>query len=128
MMQWYLRYNDKYYGQLFYLFVNYWLNCDTCTFKLSRRLEQGQLIIHARTLSVYKQLNLLIEKNENMYSKYWSIFLAFDFCCFCVVIRFFHPHHKGQWPPTSKDFHTRFYPLHLFPYLNSWKRASISLF
>ena len=31
-------------------------------------------------------------------------FLAFDFCRFCVVIRFFHPRHNGQWPPTSKDF------------------------
>ena len=25
-------------------------------------------------------------------------------------------------------FYSRFYPLHLFPYLNSWERASISLF
>jgi len=24
------------------------------------------------------------------------IFLAFDFCRFCVVIRFFHPRHNGQ--------------------------------
>ena len=40
-------------------------------------------------------------------------FLAFDFCRFCVVIRFFHPRHNGQWPPTLKDF-TRFYPLHYF--------------
>ena len=31
-------------------------------------------------------------------------FLAFDFCRFCVVIRFYHPGHNGQWPPTSKDF------------------------
>ena len=31
-------------------------------------------------------------------------FLAFDFCRFCVVIRFFHPSQNGQWPPTSKDF------------------------
>ena len=31
-------------------------------------------------------------------------FLAFDFCRFCVVIRFFHPRHNGQWPLTSKDF------------------------
>ena len=29
---------------------------------------------------------------------------GFDFCRFCVVIRFFHPCHNGQWPPTSKDF------------------------
>ena len=39
---------------------------------------------------------------------------------------FFHPCHNGQWPPTSKDW-DRFYPLHLFSYLNSWERASISL-
>ena len=26
----------------------------------------------------------------------------------------FHPHHNGQWPPTSKDFNTRSYPLHYF--------------
>jgi len=30
----------------------------------------------------------------------------------------------GQWKPTSKDFYTRSYPLHLFSYLNSWERAS----
>ena len=40
--------------------------------------------------------------------------LAFDFCRFCVVIRCFHPRHSGQWPPTSKDFYTRSYPLHYF--------------
>ena len=41
-------------------------------------------------------------------------FLTFGFCRFCVVIRFFHPRHSGQWPPTSKDFYTRYYPLHYF--------------
>ena len=44
---------------------------------------------------------------------YFFIF-AFDFCRFYVVIRFFHPCHNGQWPPTSKDFYTRSYPLHYF--------------
>ena len=47
---------------------------------------------------------------------------------FCVVIRFFHPRHKGQWTLTSKDFHTRFYPLLFYPHLNSSERASISFF
>ena len=28
--------------------------------------------------------------------------------------RFFHPRHNGQWPPNSKDFYTRSYPLHYF--------------
>ena len=42
------------------------------------------------------------------------VFLAFDFCRFYVVIRFLHPRHNGQWPPISKDFYTRSYPLHYF--------------
>ena len=48
---------------------------------------------------------------------FYIFFLAFDFCRFCVVIRFFHPRHKGQWPPTLKDFHTRLYPLLFYPIL-----------
>ena len=43
---------------------------------------------------------------------FYIIFLVFDFCRFCVVIQFFHPRHNGQWPPTSKDFYTRSYPIH----------------
>ena len=31
-----------------------------------------------------------------------------------MVIRFFHPRHNSQWPPTLKDFYTRSYPLHYF--------------
>ena len=45
---------------------------------------------------------------------FFYFFLAFHFCRFSVVIRFFHPRHNGQWPPTSKDFYPRFYPLHCF--------------
>ena len=41
-------------------------------------------------------------------------FLAFDFCRFCVVIRFFHPRHNSQWPLTSMDFYIRSYSLHYF--------------
>ena len=36
------------------------------------------------------------------------LFSAFDFCRFCVAIRFVHPRHNGQRPPTSKDFYPRF--------------------
>ena len=35
---------------------------------------------------------------------FFLFFWAFVFCRFCAVIRFFHPRHNGQWPPTSKDF------------------------
>ena len=40
---------------------------------------------------------------------FW-IFLAFVFCRFCKIT--FHPRNNGQWPPTSKDFYPRWYPLH----------------
>ena len=68
-----------------------------------------------------------LNNNQTKYTYYkhtpqdaiWSIlfFVAFAFCRFCVVIRFFHPHHNGQWPPTSKDFYPIFYSLHYFPIL-----------
>ena len=35
---------------------------------------------------------------------YFIYFLSFYFCRFCLVIRYFHPCHNSQWPPTSKDF------------------------
>ena len=61
---------------------------------------------------VVKLLHVVSLQRSNMFC--WVVFLAFDFCRFCVVIRFFHPRHNGQWPPTSKDFYTRSYPLHYF--------------
>ena len=50
----------------------------------------------------------------SVHSHFFLTFLAFDFYRFCVVIRFFHPRNNSQWPPTSKDFYTRSYPLHYF--------------
>ena len=57
------------------------------------------------------------------------VFLAFDFCQFCVVIRFFHPRHNGQWLPTSKDFLSQILSITFKKksYLNSSERAGISL-
>ena len=54
--------------------------------------------------------------------------LAFDFCRFCVIIRFFHPHHNDQWPTTSKDFLSQILSITIFSYFNSWERASFSPF
>ena len=31
-----------------------------------------------------------------------------------ISATFFHPRHNGQWPPNSKGFYTRSYPLHYF--------------
>ena len=55
-------------------------------------------------------------------------FLEFDFCRFCVVIRFFIPATTANDLRLRRIFYPRFYPLHLFPYLNSWERASIFSF
>jgi len=50
-------------------------------------------------------------------------FLAFDFCRFYVVIRFFHP------PTTANNLRlpSQMLSITLFSYLNSSERASISL-
>ena len=64
---------------------------------------------------ITKYLNLKVMAiQDNCSSSLFLFFLSFDFCRFCVVIRFFHHCHNGQWPPTSKDFYTRSYPLHYF--------------
>ena len=44
------------------------------------------------TISIEPTLHLL--HSVTLFS--FFIFLAFDFCRFCVVIRFFHPRDKGQ--------------------------------
>ena len=47
--------------------------------------------------------NLIVSK-ESYQETIRFLFLAFDFCRFCVIIRCFHPRHNGQWPPTLKGF------------------------
>ena len=56
------------------------------------------------------------------------VFLAFDFCRFCVVIRLCSS--PPQRPMTSDfdGFLYQFLSITLYSNLNSWERASISLF
>ena len=81
-----------------------------CTFE--RRKSDKNTIRREK----YKKyvISCILEWVELWLGFFWLFFLAFDFCRFCVVIWFFHPRHNGQWPPTFKDFYTRFYPLHYF--------------
>ena len=51
--------------------------------------------------------------------------LAFDFCQFCVVIRFFIPATTANDLRLWRIFYPRFYPLHFFSYLNSSERAPV---
>ena len=98
-------------------------------YKLSRQLVNiGSLLFH--NIVVYlltntgKQAHVWIARVDNHFHTrmciivvshtnqiIFLVILAFDFCRFCVVIRFFNPRHNGQCPPTSKDFYTRSYPL-----------------
>ena len=59
------------------------------------------------------------------HSHIFKRFLAFDFCRFCVIIRFFIPATTANDLRLRRIFYPRFYPLHLFSYLYSWERASI---
>ena len=51
--------------------------------------------------------------------------LAFDFCRFCMVIRFFIPATMVNDLRLRRIFYPRLYPLHLFSYLNPLERDSI---
>ena len=62
---------------------------------------------------------------HNCLIKVFCFFLPFDICRFCVVIRFFHPATTANDLRLQRIFYPRFYPLHLFSYINSWERASI---
>ena len=44
--------------------------------------------------------------------KYINFFYRSTFVGSAWSFFFFHPRHNGQWPPTSKDFYIRSYPLH----------------
>ena len=47
-----------------------------------------------------KDNNYDIKLNTVFSSGFFGFFLAFNFCRVYVAIRFFHPRHNGQWPPT----------------------------
>jgi len=47
-------------------------------------------------ISMNKYLFELYLNYITMFFVFVCLFLAFDFCQFCVVIRFFHPQHNGQ--------------------------------
>ena len=64
-----------------------------------RMSEQWHLVYFKQT-SDFNPINIKvlvssISRNSNELFT-CSFFLAFDFCRFCVVIRFFHPRHNGQ--------------------------------
>ena len=56
------------------------------------------------------------------------LILSFDFCRFWVVFDFFIHATTANELRLRRIFYPRCYPLYLFSYLNSWERASISLF
>ena len=107
----------------------------SCILKLNRHRDERLIHItpeqHSHPI-VYMfhplhNLWIKIERNSSRIIFGGIFFLAFDFCRFCVVIRFFHPRHNGQWPPTSKDFLSQILSITFFFYLNSSERASFSL-
>ena len=53
---------------------------------------------------------------------FYILFLAFHFCRFCVVVRFFHPTTTANDLRLRRIFYPRVYPLHLSSYLNYWER------
>ena len=91
--------------------------CMNCSTGLRRYLLSYSKIITIHVVALLLLIvDLLLQPYvwllKKQYGTFFSLFLAFGICRFCVVIRFFHPCHNGQWPPTSKDFYSRLFPLH----------------
>ena len=61
------------------------------------------------------RLHTLLANINNCDSSFFSFFFNVRLMS---VLRghafFFYPCHNGQWPPTSNDFYSRYYPLHFF--------------
>ena len=79
------------------------------------------------------QLHLLLPEYAALFWHIFSIdlqlfFLAFDFCRFCVVILIFSSPPKRPMASDIKVFLSQSVSITLLPYLNTWERASISLF
>jgi len=56
------------------------------------------LLTYLNHNTMYIQTSVLYANNEDSLSYltiYFGFFLAFDYCLFCVVIRFFHLRHNG---------------------------------
>ena len=82
-------------------------------------MQERSLTLTVLTINSNELVTLIKDKHMHF------LFLVFDFCRFCVVIRFFHPATTANELRLRTIFYPRFYPLHLFSYLNSWKRASV---
>ena len=60
---------------------------------------------------------------SNYFFYFLGVFLAFELCRFCMIIRFFHPSHNSQWTSDFKGFQYQILSITLFSYLNSWERV-----
>ena len=72
-------------------------------FGLYKISKQRYTIISAYIWINYTKLGFFIKKNlrSTFVRSAWSF------------VFFIPSRHNGQWPPTLKDFYTRFYPLHI---------------
>ena len=103
-------FNRAIFGSCLYLLMPFYYryNC----IHIVQRVELGVCF------SIYCSYGL--SSNEYMlYGQFFIYFLAFDFCQFCVVIRFFIPTITTNDLRLRRIFYHRFYPLHLFSYFNS---------
>ena len=92
------------------------------TFRLCQHI--GRLKMYEHLIQGYlgksntlKTENHLVLDNVSNDTNTHNTRTVFFFSVRLLVIRFFHPRHKGQWPPTLKDFYPRSYPLHFNPIL-----------
>ena len=96
------------------------------TVQYQRSIEQSNIKVGMLVHVVQKVVWVKVQTRMTLFVlSVLFLFLTFDFCRFCVVIRICLPATTANSLRLRRIFYPRFYPLHLFSYLNSWERASI---
>ena len=78
-----------------------WFTTVHCLPRTTTVQQDKQLNEWCHTFIFYEQMraSVVVFKLSTFVGSVWSFW-------------FVHPRHNGQWPPTSKEFYTRSYPLH----------------
>ena len=118
-----------YYGNMF-LSIMLSLLSKVCIYNWLRHLVDNINIMDTLCFTQMYKKNFLSSQFSFLYS--FLLFLKYFFSGWPLsVLRghsFFIPATTANDLRLRRIFYPRIYPLHLFSYLNSWERASISLF
>ena len=98
-----------------------WWYSDMCTILVNLSVKQTPWSQRSHCLATtWYKLTSVCRYSHTSRCEHAILFIFYFIFCvrlcrFCVVIRFFHSRHNGQWPPTSKAFLYQMYSVFSSP-------------